>query len=49
MFEIATSPFGATIVMSNVAFIAGSSKHGNARRASVASNCVTAYFRASSC
>ena len=42
VFEITMSCFGATIVTSNVALKAGSSKDGNARRASVDSNCVTA-------
>ena len=35
MLERATRSFGTTRVMSNVAFTAGSSQHGNARRASV--------------
>jgi hypothetical protein len=42
VFEIAVSPASTTSETSNVAFSAGSSKLGNARRASVASNCVTA-------
>ena len=44
-FEIAVSPRSIVSVTANVALNAGSSKHGNARRASVDSNCVTAYFR----
>src|SRR6266550_1918355 len=43
--EIAVSPRSIVKVTENVALNAGSSKHGNARRASVDSNCVTAYFR----
>ena len=43
--EIAVSPLSTIIEMSNVALNAGSSKDGNARRASVGSICVTAYFR----
>ena len=42
MFEIAASPPRAMMDMSNVALAAGSSKHGNARLASAASNCVVA-------
>ena len=42
MFEIAVSPPRATIDMSNVALAPGSSKHGKARLASAASNCVVA-------
>src|SRR3954470_4060069 len=42
---IAVSPRSIVSVTANVALNAGSSKHGNARRASVDSNCVTAYFR----
>ena len=41
VFEIAVSPASITSVTSKAAFNAGSSKQGNARRASVASNCVT--------
>ena len=41
--EIAMSPASIVSEMSNVALKAGSSKLGNARRASVASNWVTAY------
>jgi hypothetical protein len=44
-FEIAVSPASIVAEIENVAFIAGSSNDGNARRASVDSNCVTAYFR----
>src|SRR5438105_140752 len=44
-FEMAVSPLSATTEMSKVALYAGSSKDGKARRASVASNCVTAYLR----
>ena len=36
-FEMAESAASIISAMSNVAFFAGSSKHGNARRASVAS------------
>jgi len=43
--EIAVSPRSIVSVTANVALNAGSSKQGNARRASVDSNCVTAYFR----
>jgi hypothetical protein len=43
--EIAVSPESIIIEMSNVALNAGSSNEGNARRASVASSCETAYFR----
>src|SRR5262245_18676712 len=45
-FEIAMSPRSMVTVNENVALNAGSSKQGKARRASVDSNCVTAYFRA---
>ena len=45
-FEIAVSPRSIVSVTANVALKRGSSKQGNARRASVDSNCVTAYFRA---
>ena len=41
VFEIAVSPASTIKETSKVAFSAGSSKQGNARRASVASNCVT--------
>lgn len=41
-FEIATSPAGTVSVTSNGVLNRGSSKHGNARRASTASNCVDA-------
>src|SRR5882672_162813 len=41
-FEIAESARSIVSEMSNVALNDGSSKLGNARRASVASNCVTA-------
>src|SRR5205807_8136940 len=41
-FEIAMSPRLTMSVTAKVALNAGSSKHGNARRASVDSNCVTA-------
>ena len=44
MLESATDLTGDTSVTSNVAFMAGSSQQGNARRASVDSNCVTAMF-----
>src|SRR4029079_17861051 len=44
-FEITVSPRSAVTVTENVALNAGSSKQGNARRASVDSNCVTAYDR----
>ena len=43
--EIAVSPRSTVSVSANVALNAGSSKHGKARRASVDSNWVTAYFR----
>src|SRR4051812_3030641 len=43
--EMAVSAASIVAVMENVAFNAGSSKQGNARRASVGSNCVVAYFR----
>ncbi len=36
MLDKATLSFGTTKVTSNVAFMAGSSQHGNARLASVA-------------
>jgi hypothetical protein len=39
--EIAERPAGTRIVSSNGALVAGSSKQGKARRALVASNCVT--------
>ena len=42
VFEIAVSPLSTIKVVSKVALYAGSSKLGNARRASVDSNCVTA-------
>ena len=41
-FEMAVSPRSIVSVTAKVALNAGSSKHGNARRASVDSNCVTA-------
>ncbi len=41
-FEIARSPSCATSVTPNTALRSGSSQHGNARRASVDSNCVVA-------
>src|SRR4051794_13286600 len=44
-FEIAVSPRSIVNVTAKVALKAGSSKHGNARRASVDSNWVTAYRR----
>ena len=44
-FEIAVSPRSIVSVTAKVALNAGSSKHGKARRASVDSNWVTAYFR----
>src|SRR5215210_8010557 len=44
-FEIAVSPRSIVTVTANVALNAGSSKQGKARRASVDSNWVTAYFR----
>ncbi len=43
--EIAVSPSSIVTEMSNVALNIGSSNEGNARRASVASIWVTAYFR----
>ena len=42
MLEIAVRDSGITSVSPNDALMAGSSQHGNARRASVASNCVLA-------
>jgi len=42
VFETAAIPSGATRETWNVAFAAGSSQHGNARRASVDSNWVAA-------
>ncbi len=42
LFEMAVSPASIVSEMSNVALMAGSSKQGKARRASVDSNCVTA-------
>ena len=47
VFETACKSSGTTSVTSNVAFIDGSSQHGKARRASVASNCVVARCRSS--
>ena len=47
MFETASSSAGTTSVTSNDAFIEGSSQHGKARRASVASNWVVARCRSS--
>src|SRR5262245_13456182 len=44
-FEIAVSALSAVTVTANVALNSGSSKPGKARRASVDSNCVTAYER----
>src|SRR2546428_14068308 len=44
-FEIAVSPRSIVVVSANVALSAGSSKQGNARRAPVDSNGVTADFR----
>ena len=49
MFDSVVSSFGAVSVTSNVAFNDGSSQHGKARRASVASNCVVAMKRFSPC
>ena len=49
MFDTATRSEGMRSVTLNVALMAGSSQQGNARRASVASNCVVArYFSAPS-
>ena len=45
MFEMTVRSCGADSVTSNTALAAGSSQHGNARRASVASNWVTAMCR----
>ena len=42
MLEMAVLSPRTTIEMSNVALAPGSSKHGNARLASAASNCVVA-------
>ena len=44
-FEIAVSPCGTVSDTSKVALNRGSSNDGNARRASVASSCETAYLR----
>ena len=44
-FEIASSPSSTTSVTPNTALRSGSSQHGNARRASVDSNCVVAIVR----
>src|SRR4026207_805159 len=44
-FEIAVSPRSMVSVTAKVALNAGSSNEGKARRASVASHCVTAYLR----
>ena len=43
-FETAMSPSSMIAVTVNVAFISGSSKEGNAKRAAAASNCVVAYL-----
>ncbi len=43
MFETAIAPFGTWIVSCQGVLKAGSSKHGNARRASIASNWVKTY------
>jgi hypothetical protein len=45
----ATSARGTRSETSKVALKPGSSKHGSARRAHVASNCVNAYQSAASC
>jgi hypothetical protein len=42
VLEMAARPSGTTSVTPKTAFAAGSSQHGNARRASVASNWVAA-------
>lgn len=42
IFETDVMLLGRAILIVNLAFRAGSSQHGNARRASVAWNCVTA-------
>ena len=42
---MAVSPASIVADTANVAFIAGSSNDGNARRASVGSSCVMAYSR----
>ena len=44
-FDAANMDSGTTRVTANTAFMSGSSKHGNARRAYVDSNCVTARWR----
>ena len=44
MFEIASRCLSTSNEMSNVAFTAGSSQHGNALLASAASNCVVARY-----
>ena len=45
VFDTAVSVESITSVTANTALNAGSSQHGNARRASVASNCVAAMSR----
>ena len=47
VLEIASNSAGTMSVTSNDALTAGSSQHGNARRASVDSNCVVANHRRS--
>ena len=47
VFDTAVSFGSITSVTANTALNAGSSQHGNARRASVASNCVAAMSRTS--
>ena len=49
MFATATMSGGTEIATVNGVLQPGSSKHGNARRASVGSNCVNAYQRPPSC
>ena len=49
MFASATDPAGTEIATANGVLQPGSSKQGNARRASVGSNCVNAYQRPPSC
>ena len=47
VLEMATRSMGTVSVHWKVALAAGSSQHGKHRRASVASNCVTAMYRSS--
>ena len=49
MLANARIPSGTTSVSCHTALRSGSSKHGITRRASIGSNCVTAYQRSPSC